>query len=108
MADKKWFTTDDVEVAKMALDELPDLREKRLTKSDVLEKLKEQIITLSTSKGYSVEDIRSALETAGVKTSTKAIREILSTRKKPTAGAGGSRGKRKPADKNATESGKVE
>ena len=77
MADKKWFTTDDVEVAKMALDELPDLREKRLTKSDVLEKLKEQIITLSTSKGYSVEDIRSALETAGVKTSVKAIREIL-------------------------------
>lgn len=108
MADKKWFTTDDVEVAKMALDELPDLREKRLTKSDVLEKLKEQIITLSTSKGYSVEDIRSALETAGVKTSTKAIREILSTRKKPTAGAGGPHGKRKPADKNATESGKVE
>jgi len=108
MADKKWFTTEDIEVAKMALDELPDLKEKRLTKSDVLEKLKEQIITLSTSKGYSVEDIRSALETAGVKTSTKAIREILSTRKKPTAGAGGSRVKRKPEDKNSTESGKVE
>lgn len=94
MTDKKWFTKDDVEMAKLALNDLPDLTEQRMTKSDVLDQLKEQIITLSSSKGYSVEDIRSALETAGVKTSTKAIREILSTRKKSTAGAGGSRSKK--------------
>ena len=31
MADKKWFTTEDVEMAKMTLDSLPDLTEKRLT-----------------------------------------------------------------------------
>lgn len=94
MTDKKWFTKDDVEMAKLALNDLPDLTEQRMTKSDVLDQLKEQIITLSSSKGYSIEDIRSALETAGVKTSTKAIREILSTRKKSTAGAGGSRSKK--------------
>ena len=94
MADKKWFTKDDVEMAKLALNDLPDLTEQRMTKSDVLDQLKEHIITLSSSKGYSVEDIRSALETAGIKTSTKAIREILSTRKKSTAGAGGSRSKK--------------
>jgi len=86
MADKKWFTAEDVEVAKMALDELPDLTEKRLTKSDVLEKLKDQIILLSGSKGYSVEDIRSALEGVGIQTSVKAIREILNAQKKQTAG----------------------
>lgn len=103
MTDKKWFTKDDVEMAKLALNDLPDLTEQRMTKSDVLDQLKEQIITLSSSKGYSVEDIRNALETAGVKTSTKAIREILSTRKKSTAGAGGSRSK-KNTTPNPTQS----
>lgn len=57
MTDKKWFTKDDVEMAKLALNDLPDLTEQRMTKSDVLDQLKEQIITLSSSKGYSVEDL---------------------------------------------------
>lgn len=105
MADKKWFTAEDVEVAKMALDELPDLTEKRLTKSDVLEKLKDQIILLSGSKGYSVEDIRSALEGVGIQTSVKAIREILSAQKKQTAGTGTSRRRttKNPVQTPATE-----
>lgn len=96
MADKKWFTTEEVELAKITLDELPDLTEKRLTKSDVLDKLKDQIVLLSESKGYSVDDIRSALESVGIQTSVKAIREILSSRKKLAAGAGNTR-KRKTA-----------
>lgn len=87
MSDKKWFTAEDVEVAKMTLDELPDLTDKRLTKSDVLDKLKDQIIVLSGQKGYSVDDIRSALENVGIHTSVKAIREILSTQKKSLSGA---------------------
>jgi len=95
MADKKWFTADDVELAKTALDELPDLTEKRLTKSDVLDKLKDQIVLLSGSKGYSVEDIRSALEGVGIQTSVKAIREILSSQKKAPTGAAGSRSRAK-------------
>ncbi|MFT0701243.1 molybdopterin-guanine dinucleotide biosynthesis protein MobC [Citrobacter meridianamericanus] len=91
MADKKWFTTEDVEMAKMTLDSLPDLTEKRLTKSDVLNKLQDQIILLSGHKGYSVDDIRSALEGVGIQTSVKAIREILSKQKKTTKGVGSSR-----------------
>lgn len=91
MAEKKWFTSEDVELAKSALDELPDLTEKRLTKSDVLEKLKDQIIMLSGQKGYSVEDIRSALESVGIQTSVKAIREILSSQKKSNIGTGSAR-----------------
>lgn len=94
MADKKWFSTDDVELAKSSLAELPDLSPNRLTKSDVLEQLKEQIIMLANEKGYSVEDIRKALADVGIQTSVKAIREMLSTRKKSTAGAGGSRSKK--------------
>lgn len=100
MADKKWFTSEDVELAKMTLDGLPDLTEKRLTKSDVLDKLKDQIIVLSGQKGYSVEDIRSALEGVGIQTSVKAIREILSTQKKSVTGAATSR--RRPAKNSAT------
>lgn len=93
MADKKWYTSEDVEVAKLALDDLPDLTEKRLTKSDVLDKLKDQIVLLSGQKGYSVEDIRSALETVGIQTSVKAIREILNAQKNSSKSAGSSRRK---------------
>ncbi|MBY6260095.1 molybdopterin-guanine dinucleotide biosynthesis protein MobC [Phytobacter diazotrophicus] len=91
MTEKKWFTSEDVELAKTALAELPDLTEKRLTKSDVLEKLKDQIIILSGRKGYSIEDIRSALQSVGIQTSVKAIREILNNQKKSQAGTVSSR-----------------
>ncbi|MNE78734.1 hypothetical protein D3C80_1751680 [compost metagenome] len=105
MADKKWFTSEDVELAKSALDELPDLTEKRLTKSDVLEKLKDQIILLSAQKGYSVEDIRSALENVGIHTSVKAIREILSGHKKANTGTGSTR---RRITKNSKENSQTE
>ncbi|TQI77309.1 hypothetical protein FHU10_5291 [Serratia fonticola] len=82
MAEKKWYSIEDVELAKSSLDDLPDLTPTRLTKTDVLEQLKEKIIELANNKGYSVEDIRSALESAGIPTSVKAIREILSSAKK--------------------------
>lgn len=84
MAEKKWYSTEDVELAKSSLDELPDLTKTRLTKTDVLEQLKDKIIELANSKGYSIEDIRSALESAGIPTGVKAIREILNSRKKST------------------------
>ncbi|EEB6817159.1 molybdopterin-guanine dinucleotide biosynthesis protein MobC, partial [Salmonella enterica] len=56
MTDKKWYSVEDIELAKSALSEMPDLTPTRLTKSDVLEQLKEQIVELSLKKGYSVED----------------------------------------------------
>ncbi|MDX6041213.1 molybdopterin-guanine dinucleotide biosynthesis protein MobC [Scandinavium lactucae] len=84
MAEKKWYSTEDVELAKSSLADLPDLTPTRLTKTDVLEQLKDKIIELANSKGYSVEDIRSALDSAGIPTSVKAIREILSSGKKST------------------------
>ncbi|WP_435956142.1 molybdopterin-guanine dinucleotide biosynthesis protein MobC [Dryocola sp. BD626] len=80
--DKKWFTADDVELAKSALDDLPDLTEKRLTKSSVLEQLMPQIILLSESKGYSAEDIKAALESVGITVGIKAVRDILNSKNK--------------------------
>lgn len=85
MTDKKWYSVEDIELAKSTLSEMPDLTPIRLTKSDVLEQLKEQIVELSLKKGYSVEDIRSALDSAGVKTSAKSVRDVLnSSRKSPS------------------------
>ncbi|MGQ3665367.1 molybdopterin-guanine dinucleotide biosynthesis protein MobC [Citrobacter braakii] len=81
MAVQKWFTKEEVELARLALSELPDLTEKRLTKSDVLDSLREQIIELAEKKGYSADDIKSSLDAAGIVTSVKSIREIMATRK---------------------------
>ncbi|EAU2708100.1 molybdopterin-guanine dinucleotide biosynthesis protein MobC [Salmonella enterica] len=76
---------EDIELAKSALSEMPDLTPTRLTKSDVLEQLKEQIVELSLKKGYSVEDIRSALDSAGIKASARSVLDILnSTKKSPS------------------------
>lgn len=36
MSDKKWYSEEDIVLAKDALSELPDLSKKRLTKTDVL------------------------------------------------------------------------
>ncbi|MDX6917839.1 molybdopterin-guanine dinucleotide biosynthesis protein MobC [Pectobacterium carotovorum] len=83
MSDKKWYSEEDISQAKDSLSDLPDLSKKRLTKTDVLEQLRDQIIELSEKKGYSIEDIRDALSTAGIPTSVKAIREILNSKKKP-------------------------
>ncbi|HAK4087644.1 TPA: molybdopterin-guanine dinucleotide biosynthesis protein MobC [Salmonella enterica] len=85
MTEKKWYSVEDIELAKSALSEMPDLTPTRLTKSAVLEQLKEQIVELSLKKGYSVEDILSALDSAGIKASAKSVRDILnSTKKSPS------------------------
>ncbi|EPM5457607.1 molybdopterin-guanine dinucleotide biosynthesis protein MobC [Salmonella enterica] len=81
MAAQKLFTKEEVELAKLALSELPDLTEKRLTKNDVLDSLREQIIELAKKKGYSADDIKSSLDAAGIVTSVKSIREIMASRK---------------------------
>lgn len=46
-----------------------------MTGKDVLEKLREQLIDLSVKKGYSAQEIKSALDTAGIVMSVKAIKE---------------------------------
>lgn len=81
MAAQKWYTQDDIELAKSALSELPDLTEKRLTKSAVLDSLKAQIIELADKKGYSADDIKIALDAAGIVVSVKMLREIITSRK---------------------------
>ncbi|ASX26932.1 hypothetical protein [Candidatus Williamhamiltonella defendens] len=82
MASKKYYTVEQLEKAKEVLEELPDLKKMRLTKDDILENLKAEIIKLALNKGYVSEDIKSALESADIKIGLKAIQKIISDKKK--------------------------
>ncbi|ASV34484.1 molybdopterin-guanine dinucleotide biosynthesis protein MobC (plasmid) [Candidatus Williamhamiltonella defendens] len=82
MASKKYYTVEQVEKAKEMLEELPDLKKIRFTKDDVLENLKSQIIKLALNKGYVSQDIKSALESAGIKVTLKDIQKMIFDKKK--------------------------
>ncbi|CNG48734.1 mobilization protein MobC [Yersinia enterocolitica] len=77
MAAKNHYSTEQLELAKVQLSELPDLRTERLTGKEVLAGLKEQILILATQKGYTAKDIKSALESCEIVVSERAIQEAI-------------------------------
>ncbi|HEJ7033220.1 TPA: mobilization protein MobC [Serratia marcescens] len=77
MATKNQYSQEQVELAKVALTELPDLSKERLSSKEVLDELKGQIISLATQKGYTAKDIKSALESCEIVVSERAINEII-------------------------------
>lgn len=79
MAANSFYTQEQLELAKMQLAELPDLNASRMKGKDVLSHLREQLIELSVKKGYSVAEIKSALDLAGIAVSVKAIKETIDT-----------------------------
>ncbi|WP_387691511.1 mobilization protein MobC [Photorhabdus sp. RM71S] len=81
MAANTFYTKEQIKIAKLQLEELPDLTETRLTGKDVLENLKTQIFELATKKGYSVKDIKSALGTCKINVSERAIKDVLNSPK---------------------------
>lgn len=76
------YTQEELEKARNALSELPDLSRDKISQAEMLDSLKDQIILLSSQKGYSIAEIKSALESVGVTVTAKAISELLSTRKR--------------------------
>lgn len=92
MAKSKTYTQEQLASAMQKLAELPDLSKDKISTPELLAALKEQIVALSESKGYSIAEIKSALTSVSVDASTKAISEILASSKKP-------RSPRKPAAK---------
>ncbi|WPM86262.1 mobilization protein MobC (plasmid) [Apirhabdus apintestini] len=89
MAAKNFYTHDQIELAKMKLDELPDLSKDKISSKDALDSLRTQIVVLATQKGYSAKEIKSALETCEIVVSERAIRDMLSASngsKKKTTG----------------------
>jgi hypothetical protein len=77
MAVKNQYSSEQLELAKVQLDELPDLSKERLTGKEVLEGLKDKIIILATQKGYTAKDIKSALEACEITVSERAIQDII-------------------------------
>lgn len=77
MAVKNQYSSEQLELAKVQLDELPDLSKERLTGKEVLEGLKDKIIVLATQKGYTAKDIKSALEACEITVSERAIQDII-------------------------------
>lgn len=82
MAKQKTYTQDELELARQKLSELPDLSRNKIGQAEALEQLKDQIIVLSSQKGYSVQEIRESLDSVGVKTTAKAISDLLAVRKR--------------------------
>lgn len=93
-AEKKFYSKEDITLALDGLRGLPDLSEEKLTKNDVLESLKDEIIILATKKSYSAAEIKSALLTVDINVSEKAINDILKASESKTKRS------RKKSDKN--------
>lgn len=83
MAKSKTYTQEQLESAKQKLSTLPDLSKDKITTPELLASLKDQIVSLSESKGYSAAEIKSALASVSIDASVKAISEIISSRKRP-------------------------
>ena len=77
MALQKFFTQEQLNLAKQKLETLPDLSPNRISRDDLLASLSKEIVVLFTQKGYSAADIKSVLELVDVRISEKAIQEII-------------------------------
>ncbi|EFB4442118.1 molybdopterin-guanine dinucleotide biosynthesis protein MobC [Escherichia coli] len=77
MAGKKFYSDEDIQAAHNALSGLPDLTTQRKTLRDFLDAIRDDIILLVRTKGYSIEDIRNTLKEAGYEVSEKSIRDTL-------------------------------
>ncbi|EMX40410.1 hypothetical protein ECMP0209802_5613 [Escherichia coli MP020980.2] len=77
MASKKFYSYDDIQLAKAALSELPDLTAQRKTLRDFLDAIRDDIIVLVRTKGYTLADVRDTLKNAGYEVGEKALRDII-------------------------------
>ena len=82
MSRAKTFTQAELDAAKKKLQDLPDLSKDKIGQADALQELKVQIIALSSSKGYSVAEIKSALESVGVSVTAKSITDLIAVNSK--------------------------
>lgn len=62
MAARNVYTQEQLDEARRKLENLPDLTPQRITREAALENLKDTILVLAKEKGYTVADIKSALD----------------------------------------------
>lgn len=79
---QKLYSSDDIELMREQLSELPDVTQDRLKKKDVLESLKSDINALINSKGYTINEVLEHLKKFGIANVTlKDLKEITEGRK---------------------------
>lgn len=100
MSRKTFYSDSDIEKAKAALADLPDLTAQRKTQQDFLSAIRDNLIALVKTKGYTMSDIKETLKTTGFEISERALRGILSEadNKKP------GRKKRTPVSRSQADS----
>lgn len=77
MAVRNVFTQEQLDEARLKLENLPDLTPQRITRDGALEKLKDSILVLAKEKGYTVSDIKSVLDEMEFRFSEKAISAVI-------------------------------
>lgn len=77
MAARNVFTQQELDEARRKLENLPDLTPQRITREGALENLKDTILVLAKEKGYTVADIKSALDSMNFRFSEKAISAVV-------------------------------
>ncbi|WP_062749428.1 hypothetical protein [Erwinia persicina] len=77
MAVRNVFTQEQLDEARRKLENLPDLTPQRITREGALENLKGTILVLAKEKGYTVADIKSALDAMEFRFSEKAISSVV-------------------------------
>lgn len=102
MSKKAFYSDEDIELAKSALAELPDLTPQRKSQKEFLDAIRDDLLALVKTKGYTVSDIRETLKTTGYEISERALREIVrdAEKNKPA------RKNRKPAASSASSEAK--
>ncbi|CBJ48240.1 hypothetical protein [Erwinia amylovora] len=80
MAVRNVFTQEQLDEARRNLENLPDLTPQRITREGALENLKDTILVLAKEKGYTVADIKSALDAMEFRFSEKAISAVVNER----------------------------
>lgn len=77
MSKKTFYSDEDIELAKSALAGLPDLTPQRKTQKEFLDAIRDDLLALVKTKGYTVSDIKETLKTTGYEISERALREIV-------------------------------
>lgn len=77
MSSQLFFTQQQIDEARAKLESLPDLSPSRMTKHDALENLRATILVMAKEKGYTVRDIKSALDSMKFVFSERAISELI-------------------------------
>lgn len=80
---QKLYSSEDIQLMREQLNELPDVTQERLKKKDVLESLKSDINTLINAKGYTINEVLDHLKNFGVADVTLKDLKAITEGKKP-------------------------